>query len=285
MKKMIPFLVVFIIAVVFVFSCKKDDVDNIQSQYGQQLTVSKDYAFAQWVYAEAFQLVTQGLNNPTLMGGTSTTIGGAQVTYSAALAQMQFVWTSKSSGRSGGFTAQMNDKDLSDSLFSCTVNYNNYMVDGTKIEGTNVYENEGSYSDSKGLGLKFKFQFLNARIIKATDTVTFNANMNILWKDGLLTLMNPADDVFYIWGAVNGSSSITGNSYQVAVNNTNKLKLANCQWVVGGEVDMVLNTKDSATQQPVVTNALIDFINSDNCNNQVRLVINGLEYSFPMSGQ
>jgi hypothetical protein len=141
---------------------------------------------------------------------------------------------------------------------SATTTFDNYMVNGVKIEGTHVITNT-STSNNRSFTVKVsgaKITKQNGKWIKWESFKTF------LQTEGNGTPRFHLDDVIVITGYKSGENS-EGNTWSATILEQ-LVKKGNCRWIVSGIVSLARNGNT----------AVLDYGNGD-CDNKATITANG----------
>ncbi len=275
MKKTIMSLLMFAIIAIIVSSCNKDN--NSTTTTSVQTNLAQKVALIQGVYSHVFNLVCQASNDSAIMSGLGH-LNGATVTYNSGTHTFTFMYGNlkSSDSTSGVFVATVTEGNFQDSAATCLITFNGYSVNGYTFQGSNSITNLG------GTTIKtFTDSITNTKIVKGTDTTTFNGSYKIEWDNGVST-PSFSDDQFTFQSdnfnvVTNNNCTVTGN-----ISPANKLRITTqCQYIVYGIINMTMHSLDSSNQN--VTNVVtIDFITADSCNPQVNVTVDNTQYSFPL---
>src|SRR5215831_2482186 len=95
-----------------------------------------------------------------------------------------------------------------------SVTFNNYYVNGNKIDGTKTITNNGL----NGAGHLVYTIAVTGTIVKANNggTITWNSNRQREWVAGSSTPLNPLDDVYSITGSASGTNA-SGTPYEINI--------------------------------------------------------------------
>lgn len=159
-----------------------------------------------------------------------------------------------------------------------TTTFDNFYINDLKIEGTQTITNTSSTTSSIP-SRQFTVDVSNAKLSAANgDYTQWNSHKVITQTEGLLTLLDPRDDVFQIEGSSNGQTK-QGNLL-VAWESTITspiLKTFECRWLVQGTVKV---TRAAANASDTWA-AIIDYGNG-NCDNQATVTINGVVHQITL---
>lgn len=149
-----------------------------------------------------------------------------------------------------------------DSGSSHTITFDNYFVNGYKIDGTHTIINNGHNAAGN---ITFSVNINSHITDTAGRTLTYTSSRTREWVQGsnTLGLFQWADDVYSITGTANGTGF---DGKQFTVNITNALIVAlNCRWIEKGTLEFTPSGEVKRT---------IDFGNGD-CDNKITVTIAG----------
>lgn len=140
--------------------------------------------------------------------------------------------------RSGKIITVVNGKYVNEG-FSRTTNFDNYYVDGYKIEGERSLVNEG-FNDNGNL--YFTVTLINGKITNSEGEVRTKEFQRIReWVAGYDTPRLRIDDEYMITGTANGVNR-NGEAYSKII--IEPLHVArSCRWILSGVVEMSLGDK------------------------------------------
>ena len=150
-----------------------------------------------------------------------------------------------------------------DSLSTHTITFNNYVVNGYKVEGSKSVTNNG-HNNSGNLNFTITVSGTITKISTGA-TVTWASNRVREWIEGESTFIWN-DDVYLITGTASGSHS-NGNSFTATITTALKIKL-DCHYIVSGGMDLTPSGKPTRS---------IDWGNGT-CDDQATVTINGTVY-------
>ena len=142
------------------------------------------------------------------------------------------------------------------------ITFDNYSVDGKKLEGSRILTNGGlnnngnMYWDVQETNMKFT-------AIDGVTTRSWNSTRVREMIAGQSTPGDVNDDIFRINGTVTGSFS-SGSTFTAAINNL--IRESSCLWISSGTIDAVVQRPQAAN----VDNYGFDYGNGT-CDNIVRL--------------
>ncbi len=152
----------------------------------------------------------------------------------------------------------------------CTVTTNNYYVDGYKIEGTKTITNQGINSNQH---LSYHVVVANGVITHPTgEHHTWSTDRVTEWISGESTLLNPWDDKFSTTGSANGVTT-TNVNYTITIDNANPLITEwICRYIEQGKLTITVGTQPSI---------LVDYGNTG-CDANASFTIYGYTYNVTM---
>lgn len=123
------------------------------------------------------------------------------------------------------------------------VSYNNYFVNGYKVDGQKTIINTGRNAQQK---LSFGVEDANGRITKPDGgIITWESTRTHVWDEGENTLLFICDDVYSITGTASGEIS-DGTPYAIRVESALKKNVC-CSFVDEGVVTYSVDGTDLAT--------------------------------------
>ncbi len=280
------FLILGLLSLLFINSCKKDNETVIDNS-----TVSvKDNGAAENLFADIKRVVEEAANDEgqTARGeksGSYTFGNCATVTINPAWVDTTWPKTMEIDfgatnctgtygiNRRGKLVVTLTDRyrNLGSTL---TVQPQNYYINDNKVEGTKTLTNLGQNANGN---LEFKVDVVNG-LITYTDnsTITWASSRINEWIAGDSTslfthgLAGICDDVYMITGSANGVNR-KGLSYTVTITSPLRKEVC-CRWLVSGTLDLVPNGFATRT---------VDF-GTGNCDNDATITINGNTYNVQM---
>lgn len=278
MKKNLILILLLSISGILFYSCDKNE-DN-QVDYSQQTTLAQNYAFVQGIYSDIFELLCQASDDSALIASGAGLIGGASVIYDSVNDTYTFEFGSikSTNGKSGSFIADC-DGDFKAQGTRTSIAFNNFYVGNSKVEGSNDITNMGKLSKKTNPSLLYTDSVSNAKIISGNDTITFNAGYSVNWF--VNDSVNLFDDEYTFGGFVTGYTN-TNKSFKADVSPANLIIFTpSCTHIVSGIINMVMHTPNTSNGMDT-TAVIVDFIQSDGCNNQIQVSTNGTIVSFPL---
>ena len=145
---------------------------------------------------------------------------------------------------------------------SSTTTFENHYINDTHVEGTHISTNASTDN-----GIKFINKIIDGKVTKANgDYILKNSEKTLALVEGMLTPLNPLDDVFKITGNATGTTSKSGTTLDWSHNITEPLiRKASCRWIVKGIVEIKKGTAPVAT---------LDY-GPGSCDNQAVITVNG----------
>ncbi|MXV53316.1 hypothetical protein GS399_20315 [Pedobacter sp. HMF7647] len=110
--------------------------------------------------------------------------------------------------------------------------FDNYTVNGTKVEGTKIYTNNGKNAAGN---YSYTVDVTGAKFTKDSKSFTWNCNRTIEWTKGFGTV-TAADDEFSITGTANGTTP-GGQNFTVATNSA-LIKKTACNFISAGILEL-----------------------------------------------
>lgn len=255
--KAISFKILVLLALTSLFwmSCEKeeDDQDDTPdlSQIDYQL-VARDLSTSDNINSEVFNTV----DNEARHGDESNNVGKTSgiVTWTSSIDTCAVVTLDLNGGNfpmnlSIDFGAGCTDiynierKGIINATFSgrytdagteVTVTFNNYFVNGHKVEGTKTITNQGRNNDGN---LEFTVVDANGVITKPDGgQVTWESTRTHTWIEGEGTIFNICDDTYAVVGVASGEAS-DGTPYGIEVTATDPItKTTCCPYITDGTV-------------------------------------------------
>jgi hypothetical protein len=146
-----------------------------------------------------------------------------------------------------------------------TIETDNYIVNGYKIEGDKKLENLGRNSAGK---LEFSISVANGEITQENEDwrITWSSNRVRTWLDGEDTPFDASDDVFIVSGTAQGENR-NGRAYTANITSDLRIEL-DCEYVVEGE--LTIEPENLKTR-------VIDYGDGE-CDNDIEVDIDGKIY-------
>lgn len=275
-------LVIGLLSIVFIYSCKKDEETVIDNS---SISV-RDNSMSENLFADIKRVVEEAANDEgqSARGEKSGSYSfGTCATVTINPAWVDTTWpktmeidfgTTNCTGiyginRRGKLLVTLTDRYRNPGSI-LTVQPQNYYINDNKVEGTKTLTNLGLNGNGN---LTFKVDVVNG-IITYTDnsTTTWASTRTNEWVAGdttsLIThgLAGVCDDVYLITGSANGVDR-KGLSYTVNITSPLRKEVC-CRWLVSGTLDLIPSGFATRT---------VDF-GSGNCDNNATITINGNVY-------
>jgi hypothetical protein len=149
-----------------------------------------------------------------------------------------------------------------------THSFDNYVVNGNKVEGTKTVTNMGLNAQGNSY---FKIEVKNAKITTADGVITWESTRERVWTKGSNTL-TILDDEYDVSGTASGKNR-NDNTYTIAIENTTPLHVKiGCKWIVSGKLAITPEGKPTRT---------VDY-GTGTCDNDATVTINGRTFPFEM---
>jgi len=146
-----------------------------------------------------------------------------------------------------------------------TTSFENFSIDGNKIEGTKTVTNTGNY--------EYTVVIANGKITFADGgTYTRTSSRTRKWIAGYATPRNIWDDEYEITGSAAGVNT-AGDNYNHTISEALLIKL-NCAWVSKGKINL----------QAGIRTGSINYGMGD-CDNQAVATVNGKDYNITLRGR
>jgi hypothetical protein len=145
-----------------------------------------------------------------------------------------------------------------------TTTFDNYYVNNTHVEGTNIVENQSTFAERK-----FLKRWIAGKFTKPNGNYhEWDSYKVVTQIQGTLTPF-PLDDVFSITGFSNGTVKHNNRLIQWSKEITQPLiRRFTCRWIVKGEVRIRRNNNPVAVLN-------YDAPNNGDCDNKAALTVNG----------
>lgn len=299
----------FLLTIIFVFSCKKDNGSTLTPQEEAQasMTTTESDAEADFVFNDVFDNV-MGVNNDVGMagtgvfgltavsggsGGTETartdTVPGTTSCYTVTIEHLSSAvfpvritidfGTTGCPGRDGHIRKGKIITTYTDRLVFpgavATTTFQDHYIDSIKVEGTHTITN-----NSTSNVLQFKVDVTDGKLSKSNGNYTeWTSHKTITQIEGLGTPYVPFDDIFRIEGSANGRVK-RGDLIVVWRSEIIDplIKRVNCRRIVKGQMRTIRVTS-SNTATPA--NAVLDF-GDGTCDNRATITINGVVYQITL---
>jgi hypothetical protein len=255
-------------------ACKKktDTVVDSDTQTAQ------DQSYAEATYNDAYASVNDAANMHPEMGKTAgeTVIlpSGVTVTVSDVQARPIKVTIDFGTGttckdgkvRAGQILASLSGK-YKDSGTVIAITFNNYTVNGDKVEGTKTVTNEGH--NAKG-NVHYAISVTGTVTRKNGNVIIYQSTRDREWIQGYGT-PTPFDDVYSITGSASGTGS-NGKTYSATITKPLIVSLA-CRFIEAGTVDVAITGK---------ADRIVNYGDTANCDDVATVTINGKVYTINM---
>jgi hypothetical protein len=143
-----------------------------------------------------------------------------------------------------------------------TITFNNFSRDGNILSGTITSTHESPVLTNGSLTPTYSLTSTNMGLTYSDGkTVSWNDNVDIVWLEGYLTILNRSDDKLQMNSVGNG---INRNGEAFVTTGTDLIKIGTCEGIVSGTLQI---TKG-------VDNLTIDFGNGE-CDGSVTVTQNG----------
>lgn len=120
--------------------------------------------------------------------------------------------------------------------FKRVVTFDNYYVNGHKVEGTRTVENMGENGSGN---IYFNVSLVGGKVTTPSGKVITRESSRVReWIEGMGTKGYVWDDVYSITGTANGVNS-NGNNYTATIT-TPLIAAANCRWLKEGVIEHVV---------------------------------------------
>jgi hypothetical protein len=254
-------------------SCKKSD--NTVSADTQ---AADDNSYAEATYNDAYNAVNTSATSSGSYFKTSETLemlSGASITITIDSVGLKKTLTidfgtgtvcKDGKTRSGQIIGTWNGR-YRDSGTVISITFNNYTVNGDKVEGTKTVTNLGH--NAKG-NLHFSIVVSNAKITTSKGVISWQSTRDREWVAGSAT-QTIFDDVYNITGSANGTN-IKGQTFTITITNALVVNLA-CRFIEAG----TLTISSSAS----TSSGIVDFGNGT-CDDMATFTYNGKVYNFHM---
>ncbi len=279
MKKSVFIMIAVVAGITFVFSCKKNKVDNeVQSVIDNAICDQEFMRIPVVINGRASQVVgikkmMPGFGNvvaytcpkDTLKGDTTGYASGTY-TNTANLPVLELDWLTGCTDQIDGTTrsgkvSAMFSKPYSQNGCVETISLLNYKVGNLSYSGTIKVTRSSAYV--------FSVEVIGGKCSDGSFNISWNATRTITWVSGMGDL-NELNDVFEITG---GSSGVNRDGTVFTCNITTALvKSADCKWISKGVMEV---TPDGLKTR------VVDF-GDGSCNAAATFTVNGNTYTFNM---
>jgi hypothetical protein len=149
-----------------------------------------------------------------------------------------------------------------------THTFDNYYVNGNKVEGTKIVTNMGTNSAGH---MYYKIEVKDAKITTANGVITWQSLREREWTAGENTA-SILDDEYNITGSASGTNR-NGTHYTIQIDDLDPLHVKiGCRWIVSGKVSITPDGKSART---------VNYGNGD-CDNDATVLINGRSYAIKL---
>lgn len=149
-----------------------------------------------------------------------------------------------------------------------THTFDNYYVNGNKVEGTKTVTNMGRNAMGN---LYYKIEVKNAKITTDNGVISWESTREREWTNGEGTA-SILDDEYNITGTASGTNR-NGKSYAILIDNNNPLHVKiGCRWIVSGAVNITPDGKPGRT---------VDY-GAGECDNDATVTINGRTFDIKL---
>ena len=272
MKKI---LAVAVIAGLLSTSCEDEDLSNLFNNDSGE--VASAYLEVEGIFINAYSRLETVMRNPTLISTGVATIDGANVRFMNDTLSIDFgevnVLVADGSQRRGKITAYTPLTFLSNTNAQMTVETTNFFVNDRKVDLFFQAVNKGS------IGASQVFDVDTIDLDVATGDYMLRGSKRFTWASGFASLSDQTDDTYRISGRSMFDSPSDTLSINAQFSLTDPLLYSYaCQYEVeSGTIDMQII-------QEATTQATIDLIADDGCNNLMRFTNNGLTLTLPFVG-
>lgn len=241
------------------FACKKDDKVADNKQESQALVAAQVNAEVGALYEDAFNLtVSTSYTEENLKSNTGRIAGGAYKTsnicagLSIDVSPVEFgAWpktvtldfgdgcTAGGRTRKGKIKFTL-DKFLFASGGTASLTFENYSVNGIKVEGTQTITNT-----SANTGFSYTYAVTGGKATYPDNSVyTYVTNRAVAQTEGSNTLLDLGDDVYGITGTATATYTDSTNALITANFNTKTalVKKADCAYISEGILEIALNS-------------------------------------------
>jgi hypothetical protein len=271
MKRMkISLMMAFLMALVTLSSCKKDDTSDSSQK---PTTVDNNSALAERSFKDLGTITDNAMNNGKSMmksGQTFKQLENTCMTITLNLQTIPYVLTidfgtvnclcEDGQYRRGKIIVTYS-QGIGDSLTSLTTTLENYFVNDNQILGTRVV----TYLGHNAAGHLSWSETVNGSIILANNggTITYQSAFNFEFVEGENTPLVNEDNVFSITGSSSGTT-ILGQAFSNVITNPLIYKTA-CTYAVSGVIEI------TPAGEPV---RVLDYGNGE-CDNLATVTVSG----------
>lgn len=258
-------------------ACKKNDDNTTQTD--SDTAAAEDNAFAEAVYTDAFNVVEDairkqpGLNKTdeitAILSGCDSVTVDTTSTSGKKIITIDFgtgCTGNDGKTRSGKIIASLTGRYRTAGTV-ITTTFDNYYVNGNKVEGTKTVTNKGRNSNNN---MEFEIVVSNAKITNSTGSISWSSTRKREWIAGENTVLNPLDDVYLITGAASGTDR-KGRNFTVTITKALRIEIG-CHYITSGTLEIVPGQLAKRT---------VDYGNGT-CDKDATVTINGKSYNFQM---
>lgn len=146
--------------------------------------------------------------------------------------------------------------------FTRTATFQNFTLDGNKVEGTRTITKTAEYT--------YTYTLTNGKVTFSDGTTyTREATQTRTWVDGMSTPYFIWDDIYSLEGTETGVNR-SGETYTHTIVNALQIKMS-CRWIVSGSVDITIGNETGT----------VDY-GDGSCDNIATLSRNGKTYQFQL---
>lgn len=250
-------------------SCEDTNLEDLLSD--QDAETSENYIKTEAALSNLYSIVDRALRDSTFQATDSARVDGAMVWRDGSLVTIDHgngVIGTDGRTRKGAIQITETGGYMTTNA-SLAVALSNYSVDAKNVVGT--------MSLTK---IANNFE-LKIDSFSAGENVEINADKAVSWTNGFTTLTKTDDDVFQFSGTASGTE--LNNNRELSSSITEAMVYdRSCSYkMTEGVLELVLAATDSTDE----LGAAIDFIDSDGCNNLVKLTLSQGESDIELTKQ
>ncbi len=255
-KNLIPG-VIAVFAIVFLFSCTKENTDNSQNTpitpNAQNASKSAtENAIAESIFSGVFNQVDKASRN-TGSGNKTDSSSCPVVTINSISSYPMTVTIDFGSNclcydgrvRSGQVIAVLSGSYI-DSGTVVTVSFNQFkeIVNGKEysVQATETHTNMGLNAAGHQV---FKYNVQNAIITSVDGVIHWNSTRTHEWIEGNNTLLNIWDDVYLATGTADGTNSL-GETFTINILTPLRVEIS-CSYIVSGTLEVITQANPAIT--------------------------------------
>lgn len=275
MKKLnLTFIMMLVGLFFFLSSCKKDNTNDTKTP---EFTSTEDHALAENVFEDAFDVVDENVreDGSLMKNAEAESITGACAKITVDTSSKPYLMTidfgkgclgSNGRYRTGkiliSFTGRYRQVGT-----VISISFDNYTVDGYKVEGTKTITNMGK--NTKG-NPYFTIVVKDAKISKNGDSITWQSSREREWTQGSNT---PSiwDDEYFISGKAEGTNR-KGVHYKADITKDLQVKIG-CRWIESGTISIKPDN---------IAERIFDFGNGS-CDNKATVTVDGKTYNINLN--